>query len=578
MNFRRVGALFLAIAGLWSGTVLAATFSKERLIDDIRYDSLTSPSSSILPKIASLNSKIGQRVQDSLVFQDINFLYLTGNFKTVEALPTTISGNQLILFFKVQEYPTVNEIKVFGASAISQNILINLSPLSKGDVMNTVQLQKYKDDIETLYHTRGYDLAQVLQIVFTPSRDVVIDVTEGELSSIEIHGVSPNLIPVALREIKSRPGGHFNTRRLREDRERLLKLGYFSDVESPHLEDSLDHRRVKVIFNTHPRKTNAFDAGLEYYEQKGEQPLTGFLRTDLRHLGIPSDLTSIKIQAAWDTAPYIQGYAARYTQPWIFNAIPVSFSTGIWSETLNEFLTRDRNSVSRATFSNQRVGTDVEFTYPVFDELSLSLRGKSESVFPDETSGISNYDIHSLSLKMDYRLLKNVPNPRTGIYTINMIELGGNLAGINLGGLSFTRIVSTLAGFMEVSSPGILAARVTVGVFRPDTGTSTTFESEGFDLGGPNTIRGYKETFPIFVGNKEILLNLEYRHDLTDTLQGVLFWDTGEAFSSGWPTSTNGFVSGYGVGIRFYTPVGPLRLDIAQGEALILHFGLGQTF
>ncbi|NBV84513.1 hypothetical protein EBR57_10415 [bacterium] len=214
----------------------------------------------------------------------------------------------------------------------------------------------------------------------------------------------------------------------------------------------------------------------------------------------------------------------------------------------------------------------------MLDDFTIAIRGKYETVDPDSSSGIADYSIHSLSLKTDYRTIGNTTNPRNGVYIVNTVEAGGNLGFVDLGGLSFVRVVSTTAGFTEVGSKGIIAARITVGAFYPDPGASSTFENEGFDLGGPNTIRGYKETFPIFVGNKELLFNLEYRHDLTDTFQVVGFWDTGQAFTSDWPQTTAGFMSGYGVGIRFYTPVGPLRLDLAQGEALIIHFGLGQSF
>jgi len=578
MNFKRIISTILGtILGL--SIITTANVQRDRLLDEIRFEGLVHVRASDLPTQASFNVKTGQRLVDAAIFQDINLIYATGYFKLVEAVPTVTSANRILLTFKLQEYPTVNETRIFGASAVSPNTLLGLSKIPIGKPMNTVQLQHFKEAIEWYYHDKGYDLARVLQITFSPSRNIIVDVAEGEIGTIEIRGVSANLVPIALRTLKSQPGGHFNTRRLREDRERLLKTGYFSDVAAPQLEDSFDHRRVKVIFNTRPRKTNAFDAGLEYYEQKGEQPLTGFVRADLRHLGIPSDLTSIKVQAAWqDNSPYIQGYAARYTQPWILNAIPLSLTFGTWSETLNEFLTKDRNNASRTIFSNIRKGSDIELGYPLLDDFTIAIRGKYETVDPDSSSGIADYSIHSLSLKTDYRTIGNTTNPRNGVYIVNTVEAGGNLGFVDLGGLSFVRVVSTTAGFTEVGSKGIIAARITVGAFYPDPGASSTFENEGFDLGGPNTIRGYKETFPIFVGNKELLFNLEYRHDLTDTFQVVGFWDTGQAFTSDWPQTTAGFMSGYGVGIRFYTPVGPLRLDLAQGEALIIHFGLGQSF
>jgi outer membrane translocation and assembly module TamA len=39
------------------------------------------------------------------------------------------------------------------------------------------------------------------------------------------------------------------------------------------------------------------------------------------------------------------------------------------------------------------------------------------------------------------------------------------------------------------------------------------------------------------------------------------------------------FKKGYGLGFRYITPIGPIRLDLAQGEDdFFIHFGLGQIF
>ena len=61
-------------------------------------------------------------------------------------------------------------------------------------------------------------------------------------------------------------------------------------------------------------------------------------------------------------------------------------------------------------------------------------------------------------------------------------------------------------------------------------------------------------------------------------LQGAVFIDAGHAEAS-W----NGFnpVLGYGVGLRWRSPVGALRLDLAYGQRdrrLRLHFSLGITY
>jgi len=553
--------------------------SSEGRIESIEIVGTTPSTAAEIPGPDAMSSKVGQKLQDSSLQHDIQSLYRTGYFKRVEALPNRVPDRGFQLRFVCEEYPTINAIIISGNVSISSNILLDNSPLRVGDVLNTRKTAQLIDQIESTYRARGFDLARVVQSILVTDRIVLIYVSEGTISEIDIDGIPTKLKPVILREIKSHPGGYFNTAQLRSDRERILKLGYFSDVDPPRLDESSEQGRVKVIFGTRPRKINILDAGLEYYEQTGQQPLTGFVRTDFHHLLIPSDVISLKLQGAWhDSGAYLQGYAARYTQPWLLNQWPISISLGGWSEVINEFLTKDRNNSNRLSFSNRRVGVDLGVRYPLSNLLSLGSVAKVEDVFPDSTSQIDPYKLRSIGCNLEFTTVSNVANPRNGVYSLASYEIGGKIGGLSLGGLVFTRWVTTLAGFIEIASSDVLATRVVAGCFTPEPTNGFTFENEGFDLGGSNTIRGYKESFPIFVGNKELLMNIEWRHDFTPTFQGVVFWDTGRAFSTGWSTSFNGFLSGWGVGLRAFTPIGPLRIDLALGESYIIHFGLGQTF
>ncbi|NBV43253.1 hypothetical protein EBR96_10890, partial [bacterium] len=349
--------------------------------------------------------------------------------------------------------------------------------------------------------------------------------------------------------MRSKPGTFFNSRRLREDRDRLLRLSYFSDVSPPRLEPAPDKQQVNVVFDVTSRRINTVDAGLEYLERSGsEEPLTGFVRTELHHQLIPSDILAVKLQAFWDVdRPGLQGYSFKYAQPWLLNAFPLYASVGTWSERRTEFLTQDRNNTNRESFTNLRVGSDIQFSYPILDTLSVSIRGLRESVMPQSSTAIKGYDIRSFGIQLNHTTVGNPTNPRNGVIWTTTYEMGGNLGWVNLGGLTFKRAHSVFAAFTEIGDFGVLGARTSIGAFSPDASSAGTFENEGFDVGGPNTLRGYKETNPAYIGNKEILLNFEYRQDLISNLQGVIFLDYGYAFTGEWPTDTRNFKSGYGV-------------------------------
>ena len=61
-------------------------------------------------------------------------------------------------------------------------------------------------------------------------------------------------------------------------------------------------------------------------------------------------------------------------------------------------------------------------------------------------------------------------------------------------------------------------------------------------------------------------------------MQGVVFVDWGAAFSG--DLSGSEMKMGRGIGVRFFTPLAPIRFDYGLGEdnSFILHFGLGQLF
>jgi outer membrane protein insertion porin family len=95
---------------------------------------------------------------------------------------------------------------------------------------------------------------------------------------------------------------------------------------------------------------------------------------------------------------------------------------------------------------------------------------------------------------------------------------------------------------------------------------------EKFFLGGINTLRGfdYQSVSPRDLatndrigGERMALANIEYRFPLMPKagLVGVLFYDTGNSWSEGDGYKLDDLRSSVGGGIRWLSPVGPLRLE-----------------
>jgi translocation and assembly module TamA len=138
----------------------------------------------------------------------------------------------------------------------------------------------------------------------------------------------------------------------------------------------------------------------------------------------------------------------------------------------------------------------------------------------------------------------------------------------------------------------ILAGRVKVGSI-VGANIEDIPASHRFFAGGGGSVRGYEYRslapdyglgFP--VGGRSLLEgSAEARIRLTQDIGVVPFFDTGMAFSSPYPDFQNSMRSAVGLGLRYYTGIGPIRVDMAtpiarqHGETpYALFIGIGEAF
>ncbi len=114
-----------------------------------------------------------------------------------------------------------------------------------------------------------------------------------------------------------------------------------------------------------------------------------------------------------------------------------------------------------------------------------------------------------------------------------------------------------------------------------------------FYAGGGGSVRGFgfQEAGPLDAENKPIgglsLIEgaVEARAKISQNIQLAAFADAGSVSSSTLPNFDGGFFVGYGGGVRYFTPIGPIRVDVAfplnqrpTDRAYQIFIALGQPF
>jgi translocation and assembly module TamA len=146
---------------------------------------------------------------------------------------------------------------------------------------------------------------------------------------------------------------------------------------------------------------------------------------------------------------------------------------------------------------------------------------------------------------------------------------------------------------VDEDSKYILAGRVGLGAM----GGSDILEipdSRRFFAGGGGSVRGYawRSLAPLGANNQPIggeslfEASVEARVKITDSIGVVPFADAGTAYASSFPNFTQDMRYSVGLGLRYYTGFGPIRLDVATplsrspgtNSPVAVYIGIGQAF
>jgi translocation and assembly module TamA len=479
---------------------------------------------------------------------------------------------------------TIGAAKLDGA--VPPDIAADLS-LASGAPATAAAVLAAKDRLLSQLRNAGHafatvDLPPALLRPADGKLDVTFAVVAGpvvKIGAIGLSGLGHVHEDFIRRRLRSRPGDQFSPESLETARADLAGLGVFSSVRV-ETADRLDpDGRLPVTFTMTERARHAVDVDLAYSTDVGPTIGGGWHHRNLLGNGEQLNLTG-SFQPGGN-AVIKPGFSAsaEFVKP-DFMVRDQSLTLGVAAVT-RSLTTYDQQAVTEKAILTRLLTPHWS--------ISLGLTGEQERIYQEGVT--RRYDLIGVPMQLKYDTTSSLLDPISGYRVSWMVT-----PTYALGGGSPIFIASQVSGsaYFDFGTSGrsVLAVRALVGeIF----GTANAFglpPDQRFYAGGSATVRGfrYQSIGPQFpsghpAGATGVSAgSVEFRQRFGQDFGAAAFVDVGQASGKGAPFTSN-WHAGAGVGLRYYTPIGPIRADVAiplnrvaHGDAFELYIGIGQAF
>jgi len=431
-----------------------------------------------------------------------------------------------------------------------------------------------RNDLQKLsehYSNFGYAFAEADVNVARNENDKTVDITYAmskgakvTIGRVLIEGNSKTRDNVIRREMRLADGDLYNGSQLRRSNARLNKLDFFDTVEitpEPTASPNALNLRVKVK----EKPTGQFAAGVGYSSYSQVFFSGQILERNLFGMGYQLGFKGTISAKSAD-------YTATFWNPH-YNDTNLGVGVSLYN-TLNEYSDYDKKSV----------GGRVLFGYPLGEYTNLSWNYRLEQYTIEDVDDDADKVIKDIegdnwasalygSIKRD--TTDRRINPTKGTTNQFSVEYGGGLIG---GDDDFIKYVADSNAYYPLFLETIIHLHAQAG-YVMENGSDKIPPFERFYLGGMNSVRGYEERSisPLYDdkdasqgydegdekgGNKSFFFNAEYLVPLHKEMGilGLVFFDAGQAWDEDEKVDFDLYKS-VGAGVRWYSPLGPLRLE-----------------
>jgi outer membrane protein insertion porin family len=483
----------------------------------------------------------------------------------------------------------IGSVDVTGVDEALRKKLIAIAGIKAGSAYNDVDISDARLWLVEYLAASGRPVADV-----AASRDVkdyraaiTFHVTEGKkefFGKTIVTGNRMTKYEVIRRELQYREGDPYSPRVLFEVRQRLYKLGLFTSVDVEAISGGED--RKDILIKVSEGEAGSIEFGFGYADV---EKFRGFVQIGYGNLWGMNKQMMLRTEMSTLQRRVI----LQYSEPW-FMGINLPFRTFFLYEYKKELNPDNKEILYRLNRYTLTSGVEKRLSdtmkgevYYEFDVVNTT------DVLPDvilSREDTGTLAISSIKPALVFDTRDNPFDPKKGVVAGISLKVASFLL---FSQTNFVKLEAYGSNYQKLSNRIVLAFSARGGVAYGYHKTDKLPIVERFFLGGRSTVRGYAQDTlgpkgadgnPTG-GNAYLMGNLELRTSVGRGFGIVPFLDVGNVWVDANRINPLKMKYTAGIGLRYSTPVGPLRVDYgyklnreqseSHGE---IHFSIGQAF
>lgn len=437
--------------------------------------------------------------------------------------------------------------------------------------------------------------------------------TLARFGEIEVAGNTSVSDEVVRRHLTFQPGRMFRLGQMQESQRRLygLELFEFVNVDAVEPEEGAAAReQVPVRVTVTEGKHRKLNVGVGYGSEEKART-----EANWRHVNFFGGARTAGIEARWSSLD--RGVRLNFQQPYLFSPrVTLSASAEAWYtrepafslDTSGGRITVQRRfsmggprstSPSVTTLSGSVVYNRESYT--IANELLEDLTRRDEIIALklDPRTGAGRGTVSALDVDYTRNTTENVLDARRGYIATAHYEEAGTWMG---GDYAYREVTLEGRHYFAAFDRFVWANRLKVGsIAGPGDVQNLAPFFKRYFLGGSSSLRGWGrfQVGPLsgsglpLGGHSMLEASSEFRIPVWGHLSLVLFGEAGNVWSDPWEIDPGDLRFDVGSGLRYHTPIGPIRFDVGyqinpiegllvkgkqQPRRFRLHFSVGQAF